>query len=53
MYSTDEHALLRMTDLATLQIVNDTWLEQPALEICVNEAEDLLYILTNWDVKAR
>jgi len=53
LFSTDEDALLRVTDLNTLQIIHDQWLERWIIATWINDADNLLYILSNWEVKVR
>jgi hypothetical protein len=53
LFSADDNALLRTTDLATLQIINDMALERWILDLWINKSDNLLYMLTNWEVKVR
>jgi hypothetical protein len=51
LFSADDNALVRTTDLTTLQVINDTPMERWILDVRVNRSDNLLYILTNWEVR--
>lgn len=51
LFSADDNALVRTTDLTTLQVTNDTPMERWILDVRVNRSDNLLYILTNWEVR--